>query len=78
MTGRAGGSALAARMAYRWGFAVGTGTLARLYEVLYASYTDLMKDPAAAVEAVNRFLGGALDGDAMRKTVDPSLYRQRC
>ena len=48
------------------------------YEVLYVSYNDLMKDPAAAVEAVNRFLGGALDGDAMRKTVDPSLYRQRC
>ncbi|MCH8342381.1 MAG: hypothetical protein IH983_00150 [Planctomycetes bacterium] len=42
------------------------------------SYNDLMKDPATAVEAVNRFLGGALDGDAMRKTVDPSLYRQRC
>ena len=48
------------------------------YEVLYVSYNDLMKDPAAAVEAVNRFLGGALDGDAMLKTVDPSLYRQRC
>ncbi len=33
---------------------------------------------AAVVEAVNRFLGGELNGDAMLKTVDPSLYRQRC
>lgn len=47
------------------------------FDVLYVSYNELMSDPAAAVEAVNAFLGGSLKTDAMLGSVDPSLYRQR-
>ena len=47
------------------------------FQVHYVSYNDLMADPSAAATAVNAFLGGGLDVDAMRGTVDPKLYRQR-
>ena len=47
------------------------------FQVLYVSYNELMEDPAGAAKAVNRFLGGALDEEAMQKHVDPTLYRQR-
>ena len=47
------------------------------FQVHYTSYNDLMADPTAAAAAVNAFLGGGLDEDAMLRTVDPKLYRQR-
>ena len=47
------------------------------FRALCINYNDLMKDPAPAVEAVDRFLGGHLDRDAMLRCVDPSLYRRR-
>ena len=43
----------------------------------YTSYNDLMAEPPAAAAAVNAFLGGGLDVDAMLRNVDPKLYRQR-
>jgi hypothetical protein len=39
------------------------------------SYNDLVRDPVPLAAAVNRFLGGGLDEEAMRKQVDPGLYR---
>jgi hypothetical protein len=47
------------------------------FQVLYLWYGELVKDPAPAVEAINKFLGGDLNTEAMLQTVDPSLYRQR-
>jgi hypothetical protein len=47
------------------------------FQVLYVSYNELMEDPAGAAQAVNKFLGGSLDEEAMLKHVDPTLYRQR-
>jgi len=44
---------------------------------LVVQYNELIKNPAPAVKALNEFLGGRLDPDAMLKAVDPSLYRQR-
>lgn len=41
------------------------------------NYNQLMEDPAAQIEKVNQFLGGALDTAAMLARIDPSLYRQR-
>jgi hypothetical protein len=45
------------------------------FEVLPVSYNDLVRDPAPLVRAVNAFLGGGLDEDAMAAQVDRSLYR---
>jgi hypothetical protein len=47
------------------------------FRVLYISYNDVLREPAAAVKAVNDFLGGQLDVPAMSKVVEPELYRQR-
>ncbi len=47
------------------------------FQVHYTSYNDLMADPSSAAAAVNDFLGGGLDVDAMLSNVDPKLYRQR-
>ena len=47
------------------------------FRVLSVSYNELLQDPAAAARAVNRFLDGRLDVDAMTRAVDPALYRQR-
>ncbi len=47
------------------------------FDVHYVSYNQLMAEPAAAVEAVNGFLGGGLDTAGMLSVVDPALYRQR-
>jgi hypothetical protein len=46
-------------------------------EVLYIHYSDVLADPAAASERINRFFGGSLDAVAMASVVDPELYRQR-
>ena len=34
-------------------------------------------DPAKQAAAINKFLGGALDEQAMARGVDPSLYRNK-
>jgi hypothetical protein len=47
------------------------------FEVLYVDYNELLKDPEPSVKAINEFLGGHLDTEAMLSVVDPSLYRQR-
>jgi Sulfotransferase domain len=60
--------------------------LARLHEwlrgqtnlnVLCVSYNDLMERPQVQAQRVSAFLGGKPDVEAMAKTVDPSLYRNR-
>ncbi len=47
------------------------------FQVHLVSYNTLMSDPPPAVEAINAFLGGGLDGEAMLASIDRSLYRQR-
>ncbi len=46
-------------------------------DVLYVQYNEIMSDPVAGAAAVNRFLGGGLDENAMASVVDPTLYRNR-
>lgn len=46
-------------------------------KLLDISYNDAVADPAPVAAEVNRFLGGGIDVDAMSRTVDPSLYRNR-
>lgn len=47
------------------------------FQVLRVDYNLAMKEPAPLVEAVNAFLGGGLDTEAMLRVVDRSLYRRR-
>ncbi len=47
------------------------------FQILYVSYNDVLVDPKAAAKAVNAFLGGQLNAEAMVKVIEPSLYRQR-
>jgi hypothetical protein len=47
------------------------------FQTLFVNYNRLLDDPAPILSAVNQFCGDALDETAMRKVVDPSLYRQR-
>jgi hypothetical protein len=47
------------------------------FEAIGVSYNELIADPALPIAAVNAFLGGDLDEQAMRNAVDASLYRQR-
>jgi hypothetical protein len=46
-------------------------------ECLYISYNDVLENPAANVERINEFLGGALQTSAMLEVVDAALHRQR-
>jgi hypothetical protein len=46
-------------------------------ECLYISYNDVLENPAANVEQINEFLGGALQTSAMLEVVDTALHRQR-
>ncbi len=46
-------------------------------EVLYVHYGDVLAEPAAQAERINRFLGSTLDVSNMAAAVDPKLYRQR-
>jgi hypothetical protein len=46
-------------------------------ECLYISYNDVLENPAANVEKINDFLGGALNTSAMLEVVDTALHRQR-
>ena len=43
----------------------------------YFEYKDIVEGPAKASAALNAFLGGGLDEQAMAATVKPELYRQR-
>jgi hypothetical protein len=47
------------------------------FTILNINYNDVIKDPAPSVTAINEFLGGDLDTEAMLASVDPTLYRQR-
>ena len=40
-------------------------------------YRQLLENPLPSAEAINSFLGSALDTQAMTGEVDPSLYRNR-
>lgn len=46
-------------------------------QVLDVQHRSLIQDPGPVVQAVNVFLGGGLDTQAMAAVVDPSLYRNR-
>ncbi|HST22362.1 MAG TPA: sulfotransferase domain-containing protein [Blastocatellia bacterium] len=46
-------------------------------DVLYVSYNEMLDNPASSIEMINRFLGGALDGEKMTSAVDRKLHRQR-
>jgi hypothetical protein len=46
-------------------------------EVIYISYNEVLKSPAAHIDSINDFLGRGLDSSAMLAAVDRSLYRQR-
>jgi hypothetical protein len=47
------------------------------FSVLEVDYNRTLAQPGETVGALDRFLGSGLDLDAMKKVVDPSLYRQR-
>jgi len=46
-------------------------------EVLLVRYNDLVEQPREQTERTGEFIGGNLDVEAMVKTVDLSLYRNR-
>jgi len=45
--------------------------------VLEVDYNQLLANPTPYVEAINRFLGNALNVAAMAQAIDPNLYRNR-
>ena len=45
--------------------------------VLRVSYNELLAQPQTQAERVSRFLGGKAVVEAMVRTVDPTLYRNR-
>lgn len=49
------------------------------FRVHLVRYAELVANPAESVDAIRNFLrgGSALNSDAMRAAVDPSLYRNR-
>jgi hypothetical protein len=47
------------------------------FATLFISYNDLLADPRPILEAINTFLGGDLDVDAMQASINPDLYRNR-
>lgn len=47
------------------------------FSVQYIDYNEMLADPAAQVAALNAFLGGGLNTEAMMQVVNPSLYRNR-
>ncbi|MAE61102.1 MAG: sulfotransferase family protein [Planctomycetaceae bacterium] len=47
------------------------------FKVFDVKYHELIADPQPIAEAVNTFLGGELNTQAMVEKVDPALYRQR-
>jgi hypothetical protein len=47
------------------------------FSVLSVEYRDVLNDPESVTQAVNEFLAGRLDVEAMLQVPDRSLYRQR-
>jgi hypothetical protein len=47
------------------------------FKCLHVQYNDVLRNPGPAIQALNDFLGGDLDTQAMMAVVDPSLYRNR-
>ncbi len=47
------------------------------FQVLEVNYNQVLEDPQKQAAAINSFLAGELDADAMAAVVDNSLYRQR-
>jgi hypothetical protein len=47
------------------------------FEMLECRYDEVIANPRKAAAAVNEFLGGALDENAMVSAVDAELYRNR-
>ncbi len=46
-------------------------------QCLYISYNEVLENPAAHIEMINRLLGNQLDTVAMLEVVDKTLHRQR-
>jgi hypothetical protein len=46
-------------------------------QVLYIKYNEALANPTETAAAINAFLDGALDAEAMVGVVDKQLYRQR-
>ncbi len=46
-------------------------------QYLDVDYNAMVRDPWPQIKAINRFLGGELDEEAMATVIDPQLYRQR-
>lgn len=46
-------------------------------DILYVDYNETLQNPQPTVNAVNAFLGGGLDTQAMVQVVDPTLHRNR-
>ncbi len=49
----------------------------KCFETLYVNYNLMLTDPTDKIPAINTFLGGELDTEAMAATVDQQLYRNR-
>lgn len=47
------------------------------FDYLEVDYNQVLADPVRQVGAINVFLGGCLDTQAMRECVEPELYRNR-
>ena len=47
------------------------------FAVLPVDYNELIANPMPQAEAINEFLGRALDSEKMIQAVNPRLYRQR-
>jgi Sulfotransferase family len=47
------------------------------FRVLDVDYNAMVAEPEPIVAEINRFLGGGLEIDAMARTVEPGLYRNR-
>lgn len=47
------------------------------FSTLSIDHRDIIENPRAAAMAIDNFLGGGLDIEAMVHVVDPALYRQR-
>ena len=46
-------------------------------ELIYINYKDVLENPNASVENIEKFVGKKLDKEEMAKCVDKSLYRNR-
>ena len=47
------------------------------FSVRYVDYNRMIADPAPEVQAIDAFLGGGMNTEAMVKAVDPGFYRNR-